>query len=71
MGESEDRRDLSVETPCCGRASTLNDLDYDSPQGMPCFAISLMNPAPDLEPEERLKVEAVLGIPLRIIWRHI
>ncbi len=68
---SGDRRDLSVETPCCGRATTLNDLDYDRPQGMACVAISLMNPAADLEPEERLEVEATLGLPLRIIWRHI
>jgi hypothetical protein len=30
-----------------------------------------MNPDADLEPEERLKVEAALGLPLRIIWRHI
>src|ERR1700728_53288 len=34
--KNADRRDLSVVTPCCGRATTLNDLDYDRPQGMAC-----------------------------------
>ena len=69
--DSGDRRNLSVQTPCCDRATTLSDLDYDRPQGMACVAISLMNPDADLEPEERLKVEAALGLPVRIIWRHI
>jgi hypothetical protein len=68
---SANRRDLSVVTPCCGRATTLNDLDYDRPQGMACVAISLMNPGFDLEPEERQQVEAALGLPVRIIWEHI
>ena len=69
--KSADRRDLSVMTPCCGRATTLNDLDYDRPQGMACVAISLMNPEFDLEPEERQQIEAALGLPVRIIWEHI
>jgi hypothetical protein len=69
--ESADRRDLSVKTPCCGRATTLNDLDYDWPQGFACCAISLMNPEADLEPEERLKIEAALGLPVRVIWEHL
>lgn len=69
--KSADRRDLSVVTPCCGRSTTLSDLDYDSPQGMACVAISLMNPGSDLEPNEVKQVEAMLGLPVRIIWRHI
>jgi hypothetical protein len=67
----DDRRQLSVETPCCARATSLNDLDYDSPQGFACVAIELLNPGFDLEPEELQQVEAVLGVPLRIIWAHI
>jgi hypothetical protein len=68
---SADRRDLSVVTPCCGRATTLNELDYNQPQGMACVAITLLNPDSDLEPEERQQVEAALGLPVRLIWRHI
>jgi hypothetical protein len=71
LWNSDDRRALSAETPCCGRATSLNDLDYDSPQGFACFAIELMNPSSDLEPEELQRVESTLGMPVRIIWRHI
>jgi len=69
--KSADRRDLSVVTPCCSRATTLNDLDYDRPQGVACVAISLMNPESDLEPEELQQVETVLGLSVRVIWMHI
>ena len=30
-----------------------------------------MNGGPDLEPEERKRVEDALGLPVRVIWRHI
>jgi hypothetical protein len=69
--KSADRRELSVVTPCCSRATTLNELDYNRPQGMACVAISLMNPGFDLKPEERQQVEAALGLPVRIIWKHV
>lgn len=69
--KSADRRELSVETPCCGRATSLNDLDYVGEQGMACVAITMMNPNSDLEPEERRKVEDALGLPVRVVWRHI
>lgn len=68
---SVDRRALSVVTPCCGRATTLNDLDYNWPQGFACVAVTLMNPDCDLEPDERKQVEAVFGLPVRVIWEHI
>jgi len=68
---SADRRDLLVVTPCCGRATTLNDLDYSRPQGFACVAITLRNPYSDIEPEERQQVEAVLGLPVRLIWEHL
>jgi hypothetical protein len=29
-----------------------------------------MNPDADPEPEEREKIEAALGVPVRIIWRR-
>jgi hypothetical protein len=69
--KSADRRDLAVETPCCGRATTLNDLDYVCVQGMACVAVTLRNPNFDLEPQERSKVEDALGLPVRVVWRHI
>ena len=71
LWDSEDHRSLVVETPCCGCATSLNDLDYVPPQGFACTAIELMNGGPDLEPEERQQIEEALGLPVRIIWRHV
>ena len=62
---------LSAEMQCCGRVTTLNELDYVWPQGFACVAITLMNPDSDLEPAERQQVELALGLPVRVIWRHI
>ncbi|HEV2548699.1 MAG TPA: hypothetical protein VGU20_15265 [Stellaceae bacterium] len=69
--ESADRRALLVETPCCSRSTSLNDLDYVWPQGLACVGFELMNGGPDLEPEERQRVEEALSLPVRVIWRHI
>jgi hypothetical protein len=66
-----DRRRLAIETPCCGRATSLNDLDYVEPQGFACVAIKVMNPDSDLEPSELQKVAQALRQPVRIVWRHI
>jgi hypothetical protein len=70
-GEGHDRRRLAIGTPCCGRATSLNDLDYVDPQGFACVAIKVMNPDSDLEPSELHRVAQALGEPLRIVWRHI
>ena len=69
--KSEDRRQLAVETPCCHRETSLNGLDYNAPQAFACVGMELMNPGYDLEPAERQQVEAALGLPVRVIWRHI
>jgi hypothetical protein len=66
-----DRRVLAIETPCCGRATSLNDLDYGCEQGYACFGIKLMNPSGDLEPEEVRQIEETLGMPIRVVWCHI
>ena len=67
----DDFRCLSAETPCCHRATSLNDLDYVGQQGFGCFALELMNPGADLEPEELRQMESIVGLPLRIVWCHI
>jgi hypothetical protein len=65
------RRVLDIATPCCGKPSTLNDLDYVAPQGFASFAIEAMNPGGDLEPEELERLSAALGLKLRVVWQHI
>lgn len=69
--ESGNRREIGVTTPCCGRATTLNDLDYVWPHGLACVAFEIMERGPDLEPEERRQIEEALGLPVRVIWQHI
>ncbi len=66
-----DRRILTVATPCCDGATSLNELDYGCEQGFACFGIELMNPNGDLEPSEVRQIEEVLGVPVRVIWSHI
>ena len=66
-----DRTSLSVETPCCCRATTLNDLDYVQPQGFACVAVDVENNRADLEPHEMRQIETVLGLPVRLIRGHI
>src|SRR5579884_1054426 len=53
-----DQRDLTTTTPCCRRATSLNDLDFDWPQGFACVGFRLLNPGVDLEPEKLRQVEA-------------
>jgi hypothetical protein len=71
MGQWVASQSLETETPCCHRATSLNDLDYDPPVGFAVFRVELMNPWGDLEPEELRQVEAVFGMPVRVIWVHI
>jgi hypothetical protein len=63
-----DRRDLSTTTPCCGLETTLNELDYDMPQGFACFAVGMERGGPDLEPHELAEAEEAFGAPLRTFW---
>lgn len=69
--KSQNRREIGVTTPCCGRATTLNDLDYVWPQGLACVAFEMLAGGPDLEPEERREIEEALGLPVRVVWQHI
>jgi hypothetical protein len=65
-------RDLSMVTPCCGAATSLNDLIYEWPAGFARFVLEAMNPnARDLTERQHRELEEVLGTPLRRIWSHI
>jgi hypothetical protein len=58
--------DLAVTTPCCETRTTLNDLDYVWPAGFATAVIEARNPGRGwLTPDERARVEAALGHPLR------
>ena len=69
--EEGDRNSLATTTPCCAQPTTLNDLDFGGTQGFACVTMELLRPGDDLEPFERKEIEALLGVPVRVIWRHI
>ena len=58
-------------TPCCKRATTLNDLDYDMPQGFSRYELRAMNIDKELPSTVLKKLEGVLGCKLRVIHQRI
>lgn len=64
--------DLSVVPPCCGSPTTLNDLDYDWPQGFARWWLEARNPdRGKLQPHELGELAAAVGHPLREVWTHL
>ncbi|HWK45256.1 MAG TPA: hypothetical protein VNT30_11065 [Stellaceae bacterium] len=66
-----DHRLLAVEMPCCHNQMSLNDLDYDRPQGFASSGIEIHNPGGDVEPWEVERITEAIGTPIRVIWRHL
>ena len=58
-------------TPCCKRAATLDDLDYDMPQGFSRYELQAMNINKRLPSTVLKKLEGVLGCKLRVIHQRI
>lgn len=64
--------DLRVTMPCCGAATSLNDLNYHFPQGFARFVLSAFEPGiSDLEDWQVRELEDILGCKLRKIWVHV
>lgn len=60
------------DVPCCAASHTLNDLEYDWPQGFARFGIDAMNPGiGELGEAQRQELERILGLSLRAIHQHI
>ena len=65
-------RSLDVTTPCCGTATSLNELDYDFPVGFGRFVLEALNPnAEGLDAAALRRLEAAAETPLRQIWTHL
>lgn len=64
--------DLSITTPCCGRATSLNDLEHRWPQGFAswCLEVRDANHGALSDDEVRLLTEA-LGHPIRVVYSHL
>ena len=64
-------RRLEVAVPCCGAEISLNDLNYDFPQGFARFVLQAIDPnVAALDSEATGMLERILGCPLRVIWAH-
>jgi hypothetical protein len=62
---------LEVLTPCCGRQTTLNDLNYEFPQGFARFVLQARYPGiASLAQQSIDELERILGCHLRVIWAH-
>lgn len=63
--------DLSFINPANGDEMSLNELIYDWPQGFAKFGLCVLNPgAPDISPDDVLKLETLLGCKLMKILGH-
>ena len=59
------------EMPCCGANARLDTLEYRWPQGFSTWFLSAMNVnRGPLNAAELARLEAVAGIPLRVIYQH-
>lgn len=58
--------------PCCGTISTLNDLQYNWPQGFARFGLEAMNPNIGMLSDVQVReCEKILQTPLRVIYQHL
>jgi hypothetical protein len=74
MGEAAEGEftDLAVTAPCCGTATSLNDLAYDWPAGFARFELNVEGPDRSWLTEQELgSVAVALGHPVRQILRHL
>ena len=71
MDRAADRgfTDLATEVSCCGARVSLNDLDYDWPQGFTRWRIRVLEPNRlQLERAEIQTLAATLDHPIRVIY---
>ncbi|MBK4216231.1 hypothetical protein JJJ17_09870 [Paracoccus caeni] len=58
--------------PCCGASATVAQLDYVWPVAFGRFAVEAANPAiGELTTEQVMALEAALGCPLIVVYRHL
>jgi hypothetical protein len=64
--------DLTVTCPLCSAVGSLNDLDYDWPQGFASWSLEIMNPdTAEMSPEQVAELATLIGHPIRVIYQHI
>ena len=65
-------RDLAILSPCCGRSTSLNDLDYRFPAGFARFSLSIHDPNLEgFSPISVRRIGETLGCAIRQVWEHL
>lgn len=62
--------DLAAILPCCGRLSSLNDLQYDWPAGFARFQLRVRDPGKDIDEAMLQELERILACSLKKVWAH-
>lgn len=62
---------LGIETPCCHKGSSLNDLKYYFPCGFARFEIDIFNPMAELDEKCLEAIQILLGEKIRVIHSHL
>ena len=64
--DDEGFSDLNIITPCCHKASTLNDLEYNAPCAFSCFEVDIADPQ-KIPPTLLKDLEAIAGFRFQTI----
>jgi hypothetical protein len=62
---------LAAVTPCCGMATSLNDVDFGWPTAFGRFALVAMNPGLKPSPAKDQAIADRLGTAVRTVWQHL
>lgn len=62
---------LEICLPCCGKSSSLNDLQYHFPCGFASTELAFWNPEKELSTEDIAWVEGRLETRVRVIKAHL
>jgi hypothetical protein len=68
----DEETNLMIRTPCCKKSVSLNDLEYEWPQGFACWWVEAMNYDRGLlDDRETALLAKALGHDVRIVYAHI
>ncbi len=62
--------DLAIHSPCCHKATSLNDVEYRMPQGFSKYELEIVNPPQKEDDINQIvrNLKSILGKEVRLIW---
>jgi hypothetical protein len=72
LSGATDLRKLSVKMPCCGKAASVQDIDFGNAADFSRFELCIWNPSAEngISAEQVAIIEELLGCKLKQIWAH-